>query len=271
MKKNLIFALLAAGSLFSCQQQDEQLESSKEAINFTMSIDDALVGSLTRANNNFNPVKRNFVTGDVISLAASGQSYAPFVIGKDSRNWSSFSSSSDKTVKFYALYPALDASTTTRALATERTVEGGDEYLFGTAEATPGIQNVALKFTRMTIPVVVLDENGKPYTGNAQIRLNLKNQGTQDLTSGIITVNESAPAETIEVKTLSEGTITNVLPQTIEAGEEVGTVTIDGQTQTLTSTQDIDLVIGTQLSLRVSKSVSIIGGGIIDGNVPLFY
>lgn len=262
MKKNLIFALLAAGSLFSCQQQDEQLESSKEA------IITATIGVPSRSISNVNAVKKSFTTGDVISLATSGPNYSTFVIGKDRRYWSNIPSNSSN-VKFYALYPALTEGTATRSTEVQRSVAGGEEYLFGEAEVAPGTLNVSLNFKRMTVPVVVVDENGNPYTGNAVIKLNLKNKGTQDLMTGVITVDDSAPTEAIEIKTLSEGTLTNILPQTISAGEEVGTITIDGETEPVTASRDLDLKEGIIVTLSVYKPKC--GGGIIDGNVPLFY
>jgi len=40
-------------SLFSCQQQDELQETSKEATNFSISIDDALSDPLTRELKSF--------------------------------------------------------------------------------------------------------------------------------------------------------------------------------------------------------------------------
>ena len=85
--------------------------------------------------------------------------------------------------------------------------------MFGTAEAVPGSRNVSLKFKRMTVPVIILDENDNPYEGEAKVELSLKNEGTQDLLNGIIEVNENALSENIEVKKVSEGAVTNVLPQ----------------------------------------------------------
>ena len=64
---------------------------------------------------------------------------------------------------------------------------------FGTAEAAPGSQNVSLKFKRMTVPVIILDENDRPYEGEAKVELSLKNEGTQDLLNGTIEINENAP------------------------------------------------------------------------------
>ena len=65
----------------------------------------------------------------------------------------------------------------------------------------------------MTVPVIILDENDNPYEGEAKVELSLKNEGTQDLLNGIIEVNENALSENIEVKKVSEGAVTNVLPQ----------------------------------------------------------
>lgn len=85
MKRKNFLILLAAGCLFSCQQQDELQETSKEATNFSISIDDALSDPLTRTSNDLFPARNSITTGEVISMAASGQDYTPFIVGKDSR------------------------------------------------------------------------------------------------------------------------------------------------------------------------------------------
>ena len=90
---------------------------------------------------------------------------------------------------------------------------------------------------------------------------------TQDLLNGIIEVNENALSENIEVKKVSEGAVTNVLPQKINAGEEIGTITIGGVVQKISAVEDLDLKAGSTLSVRLSRRI---GGGIIDGNVPLY-
>ena len=229
MKRKNFLILLAAGCLFSCQQQDELQETSKEATNFSISIDDALSDPLTRTSNEIG--------------TATG------------------------TVTFYAHYPALTDEAATRSGGNKRYLKGGQEHLFGTAEAAPGSQNVSLKFKRMTVPVIILDENDRPYEGEAKVELSLKNEGTQDLLNGTIEINENALSENIEVKKVSEGVTTNVLPQKINAGEEIGTITVGGVTQKISAVEDLDLKAGSTLSVRLSKKF---GGGIIDGNVPLY-
>lgn len=119
----------------------------------------------------------------------------------------------------------------------------------------------------MTVPVIILDENDRPYEGEAKVELSLKNEGTQDLLNGTIEINENALSENIEVKKVSEGVTTNVLPQKTIAGEEIGTITVGGVTQKISAVEDLDLKAGSTLSVRLSKKF---GGGIIDGNVPLY-
>lgn len=199
-------------------------------------------------------------------MAASGQNYTPFIVGKDSRAWSEIGATTG-TVTLYAHYPALTDGTATRSSGNKRHLKGGQEHLFGTAEASPGIQNVSLKFKRMTVPVIILDENDNPYEGEAKVELSLKNEGTQDLLNGIIEVNENAISENIEVKKVSEGVVTNVLPQKINAGEEIGTITIGEVVQKISAVEDLDLKAGSTLSVRLSRRL---WGGIIDGNVPLY-
>lgn len=81
MKRKLLI-LLAAGCLFSCQQQDELQETSKEATNFSISIDDALSDPLTRTSNDLFPARNSITTGEVISMAASGQDILRLLLAK---------------------------------------------------------------------------------------------------------------------------------------------------------------------------------------------
>ena len=71
MKRKNFLILLAAGCLFSCQQQDELQETSKEATNFSISIDDALSDPLTRTSNDLFPARNSITTGEVISIVRS--------------------------------------------------------------------------------------------------------------------------------------------------------------------------------------------------------
>lgn len=267
MKRKNFLILLAAGCLFSCQQQDELQETSKEATNFSISIDDALSAPLTRTSSDLFPAKNSITAGEVISMAVYGQNYTPFIVGEDSRAWSEIDAATSGTVTFYAHYPALTDGAATRSSGNKRYLKGGQEHLFGTAEATPGSPSVSLKFQRMTVPVIILDENDKPYEGEAKIELSLKNEGTQDLLNGTIEVNENAQSENIEIKKLSEGIATNVLPQKIIAGEAIGTITIGGVVQKISTAENLDLKAGSTLTVRLSIRS---GGGIIDGNVPLY-
>ena len=89
-------------------------------------------------------------------MAASGQDYTPFIVGKDSRAWNEIGTATG-TVTFYAHYPALTDEAATRSGGNKRYLKGGQEHLFGTAEAAPGSQNVSLKFKRMTVPVIILE------------------------------------------------------------------------------------------------------------------
>ena len=101
-------------------------------------------------------------------MAASGQDYTPFIVGKDSRAWNEIGTATG-TVTFYAHYPALTDEAATRSGGNKRYLKGGQEHLFGTAEAAPGSQNVSLKFKRMTVPVIILDENDRPYEAKLKL------------------------------------------------------------------------------------------------------
>ena len=182
MKRKSLLFVMASVCLFSCQQQEELQDPSKEVIDFSTSIDQSINNALTRNSSSLTlPLKNNFAAGDVISMSVAEQDYHPFAIGMDSQTWNEAGTDSE-TVTFYAHYPELtDEAATTRSLSSRyREIKGGLEYLFGTAQANKGSKNVALAFKRMTTPVVLLDENNQPYEGRAIVKLFLKNKGVLD-------------------------------------------------------------------------------------------
>lgn len=81
-----------------------------------------------------------------------------------------------------AHYPAVDYNQP----GERRILEGGQEYLFGTTEVNQGSSSAALRMKRMTVPVVLLSENGGPYEGDAKVTLHLQNEGIQNLRTGLI-------------------------------------------------------------------------------------
>ena len=184
----------------------------------------------------------------------------------DSQTWNEAGTDSE-TVTFYAHYPELTGeAATTRSLSSRyREIKGGLEYLFGTAQANKGARNVALTFKRMTTPVVLLDENNQPYEGRAIVKLFLKNKGVQDLFSGKIEVAPNAKPEYIDIRKVSEGILTNLIPQIIKAGEKIGTVILDGKEEPIIADEDITIEAGTPVAVRMYAR-----RGIIDERTPLF-
>ena len=156
-------------------------------------------------------------------------------------------------------------------------IKGGLEYLFGTAQANKGSKNVALAFKRMTTPVVLLDENNQPYEGRAIVKLFLKNKGVQDLFSGKIEADPNAKPEYIDIRkvsegitfyslVLSEGILTNLIPQIIKAGEKIGTVILeDGKEEPIIAEEDITIEAGTPVAVKMYAR-----RGIIDERTTLF-
>ena len=220
MKKTLLF-FLAASCLLGCQQQDEQQEPGKKAFSFSASIDnESITDALTRSSSTLSlPAKSSFSDGDVISMSASEQDYLPFTIGMENPAWDAIDTDAE-AVTFYAHYPELSDDVATRSFGSRyRGITGGKEYLFGMAQAAKGSKNVALKFKRMTVPVILLDEKRQLYEGNAIVKLFLKNKGVQDLFNGKIEVDKNTKPEYIDIRKISEGILTNLLPQRIKAGE----------------------------------------------------
>lgn len=140
MKRKSLLFVMASVCLFSCQQQEELQDPSKEVIDFSTSIDQSINNALTRNSSSLTlPLKNNFAAGDVISMSVAEQDYHPFAIGMDSQTWNEAGTDSE-TVTFYAHYPELtDEAATTRSLSSRyREIKGGLEYLFGTAQANKG-------------------------------------------------------------------------------------------------------------------------------------
>ena len=160
-----------------------------------------------------------------------------------------------------------DEAATTRSLSSRyREIKGGLEYLFGTAQTNKGSKNVALSFKRMTTPVVLLDENNQPYEGRAIVKLFLKNKGVQDLFSGKIEADPNAKPEYIDIRKVSEGILTNLIPQLIKAGEKIGTVILeDGKEEPIIAEEDITIEAGSPVAVKMYAR-----RGIIDERTPLF-
>ena len=253
MKRKNLLVFLTAACLFGCQQQDNLQDPSKEAIDFSTSIDNqSITDLLTRNSAALSlPVKNSFSTGDVI--------------GVDSQTWDEIDTDVE-SVTFYAHYPELTDEAATRALGKRyRSIKGGKEHLFGIAQAIRGTKNVALKFKRMTVPVILLDEDGRPYNGKASIKLRLRNRGIQDLFNGKVELDKSAEAEDINIKKVSDGELTNLIPQeTIKAGEVIGEVSIEGEKQKIVANQDVEVSAGNAIVMRFARNRVI-----FDGHTPL--
>ncbi|WP_303003680.1 ABC transporter substrate-binding protein [Bacteroides congonensis] len=265
MKKTLLF-FLAASCLLGCQQQDEQQEPGKKAFSFSASIDnESITDALTRSSSTLSlPAKSSFSDGDVISMSASEQDYLPFTIGMENPAWDAIDTDAE-AVTFYAHYPELSDDVATRSFGSRyRGITGGKEYLFGMAQAAKGSKNVALKFKRMTVPVILLDEKRQLYEGNAIVKLFLKNKGVQDLFNGKIEVDKNTKPEYIDIRKISEGILTNLLPQRIKAGETIGTVIVDDKEEPIIVDEDIELTPDTPIAISLYR-----GRGIIDERTPL--
>lgn len=264
MKKTLLF-FLAASCLLGCQQQDEQQEPGKKAFSFSASIDnESITDALTRSSTLSLPAKSSFSDGDVISMSASEQDYLPFTIGMENPAWDAIDTDAE-AVTFYAHYPELSDDVATRSFGSRyRGITGGKEYLFGMAQAAKGSKNVALKFKRMTVPVILLDEKRQPYEGNAIVKLFLKNKGVQDLFNGKIEADKNTKPEYIDIRKISEGILTNLLPQRIKAGETIGTVIVDDKEEPIIVDEDIELTPDTPIAISLYR-----GRGIIDERTPL--
>ena len=254
MKRKNLLVFLTAACLFGCQQQDNLQDPSKEAIDFSTSIDNqSITDLLTRNSAALSlPVKNSFSTGDVISMSVSNQDYLPFALGVDSQTWDEIDTDVE-SVTFYAHYPELTDEAATRALGKRyRSIKGGKEH-------------VALKFKRMTVPVILLDEDGRPYNGKASIKLRLRNRGIQDLFNGKVELDKSAEAEDINIKKVSDGELTNLIPQeTIKAGEVIGEVSIEGEKQEIVANQDVEVSAGNAIVMRFARNRVI-----FDGHTPL--
>lgn len=267
MKRKSLLFMMASVCLFSCQQQEELQDPSNEVIDFSTSIDQSINKALTRNSSSLSlPLKNGFAAGDVVSMSVAEQDYHPFAIGMNSQTWNEVGADS-QTVTFYAHYPELvGEAASTRSLSSRyREIKGGLEYLFGTAQASKGSRNVALTFKRMTTPVVLLDENNQPYEGKAIVKLFLKNKGVQDLFSGKIEVDPNAKPEYIDIRKISEGVLTNLIPQLIKAGEKIGTVILDGKEEPIIADEDITIEAGTPVAVKMYAR-----HGIIDERTPLF-
>ena len=113
---------------------------------------------------------------------------------------------------------------------------------------------------------IIADENNQPYEGRAIVKLFLKNKGVQDLFSGKIEADPNAKPEYIDIRKVSEGILTNLIPQLIKAGEKIGTVILeDGKEEPIIAEEDITIEAGTPVAVKMYAR-----RGIIDERTPLF-
>lgn len=252
MKKKGFLLLVTAASLLGCQQQDEFQNIEQESVSISAIIESQSLKDLLTRNNIAQaiPVKQTFSTGEVISMATSEQNFASHALGIDSWNWSEANKTSTTIL---AHYPAIETEEIEEAPEEGfRTIKGGEEYLFGTSQATIGDKQVELSFNRMTVPVILLDDEGNPYDGDATVKFFVKNTGIQNLATGEISVDQTAKVETVEIKQISDGELTHLLPQTtIKEGEVLGEVSLDGKTETIIATEDIEFKAGSALVMRM--------------------
>ena len=70
--------------------------------------------------------------------------------------------------------------------------------------------------------------------------------------------------EYISIRKISEGILTNLIPQIIKAGEKIGSVIVDDKEEPIIADQDITIEAGSPVTMRLYG-----GRGIIDERTPL--
>src|SRR3712207_9572716 len=84
MKTKKILVFLALGTLFACQQNEQQ-ETANEALQLSISIENDELGALTRSfGMNYALGKNAFSAGEVLSVAAANEDFQPYTVGKRS-------------------------------------------------------------------------------------------------------------------------------------------------------------------------------------------
>ena len=261
MKAKIFLMSLAISCFWSCQQNEPEELVTDQTINFT----GALAGdeALSRAGGSFI---------DLISMRTdSDDAFTVFNLGKDTRSWAEFGKADE--VLFYAHYPRLPEELSG---AETRVLKGGTEnYLFGLAKAVKGQREVCLLFKRVMAPLVVevLDEDGNPYPGSAEVSALLKNKGIQNLKDGSVTTLDEV--EYVKIECAADGTtrgtgmlsFINLLPQRIEKGTPFQVQLSDGRAYTATVAETIQLESGESYKAVVSADKVTLK--IFDGSIPL--
>ena len=76
----------------------------------------------------------------------------------------------------------------------------------------------------------------------------------QDLFSGKIEADPNAKPEYIDIRKVSEGILTNLIPQIIKAGEKIGTVILeDGKEEPIIAEEDITIEAGTPVAVKCTQ------------------
>lgn len=212
--KNLLF-VLALGLLSSCQQDEVTTPS-----NLKLEIDNSALtfGNVTTRSAISSNIKTEITKGDVIALGSTSSKFNSYVVGNAINNIDA-----DDQVELYAHYPAFKDYSVVEKRDIDLTENA--EYLFATGKKENNGQNVKMQFTRKTVPVILVDEKGNPYTGKGEVVLYVRTKGEQDVKNGNITADPKAGLTKITIKRMSEG-VTFIIPQDLDLEKAKGTNTI---------------------------------------------
>lgn len=251
MKKHFLLVLFVAGALFGCQQNEAVEAVAEKEFTFQSSITGDL---FTRSQE---------TTLDVVSVCEENEkSFSVMNLLTEKGTWSKFT---NKKVNFLAHYPQLADN---ESSATERLLENGVDYLFGSAEAEYGSKNVALQFKRVNVPVYikVKNANGVEETP-ATIKVRLKKSAKLNLKSGKISANNGEASELIKFNVDKKKGEILIIPQEIPAGTIFEATMNDGTQHTAVMSSPMRAASSSSYRFVIDKGDMIVG--IIDPVIPL--
>ena len=105
-----------------------------------------------------------------------------------------------------------------------------------------------------------------PLNGRKQLKIILKETANELQEVTVVAYGTNAKPEYIDIRKVSEGILTNLIPQLIKAGEKIGTVILeDGKEEPIIAEEDITIEAGTPVAVKMYAR-----RGIIDERTPLF-
>lgn len=275
MRKVIFFAFLSI--LFSCTENHDWTDTEKTGLPIKLSAEYPVVTQTRATDNGFSDGDQvgvfvmDYENGNPGTMALSGNRASNVLLTyhETSQEWSapmtlywSVDGTPADIIGYYPFMESLESVTAqpvtvARDQSTSATVsakggyEQSDLLWTKSSKVSPTKETVALKFQHVMAGLNIRLECGTGFTTEEWAALkktvmvgNTLLNGTFDLTTGKVTTVSGSQEGPVTATAYGDAWRAVVIPQTVAAGKPVVTITVDGQSYSLTQTGSLSYVAG---------------------------